>query len=191
MDRSIIEEVKKTSKVLRSGGIILYPTDTVWGLGCDALNARAIDRIYNIKKRKTEKSLIILLDDFNKISNYVTFVPEILADLIENMDRPVTVIYDKAKNLPKNLLADDGTIAIRVVKDEFCQTLIKQLGRPLISTSANISGEPAPLVFSNISSKIREQVDYSVELFRDRFKQSKTSTIIRLYGDGSYQVIRE
>jgi L-threonylcarbamoyladenylate synthase len=114
-----------------------------------------------------------------------------LADLIENMDRPVTVIYDKAKNLPKNLLADDGTIAIRVVKDEFCQTLIKQLGRPLISTSANISGEPAPLVFSNISSKIREQVDYSVELFRDRFKQSKTSTIIRLYGDGSYQVIRE
>ncbi|HAH58523.1 MAG TPA: threonylcarbamoyl-AMP synthase [Bacteroidales bacterium] len=191
MDRSIIEEVEKTYKILHSGGVILYPTDTVWGQGCDALNARAIDRVYKIKKRKAEKSMIILLDDLERVSDYVTFIPEILPDLIENFDRPLTVIYDKGKNLPKNLLADDGSIAIRIVKDEFCRPLIKRLGRPLISTSANVSGEPAPLIFSHISSKIRDQVDYTVELFRDRLGLSKTSTIIRLHNDGNYEVVRE
>lgn len=191
MNRSITEEVIRTAKVLRTGGVILYPTDTVWGLGCDALNARAIDRIYDIKQRKTEKSLIILLESFDNISEYVTVVPEIASEIIEKLNRPVTVIYDKAKNLPENILADDGTIAIRVVRDEFCQALIKHLGHPLISTSANISGEPAPVSFNSISSRICEQVDYSVELFRDRLKQSKPSTIIRLFNDGNYLVIRE
>ena len=191
MGRNLKDEIEKTSAILRSGGVVLYPTDTVWGLGCNALNAMSIARIQAIKKRDTDKSLIILLDEFEKIQEYVEFVPENAKQLIESMGRPVTVIYNKAKILPSNLVAEDGTIAIRIVKDEFCTPLIKKLGYPLVSTSANVSGEPAPAVYDEIAESIRNSVDYSVEVFRDRLKQFRPSTIIRLFDDGSYKVVRE
>jgi len=185
------EEIQKTVKVLKNGGVILYPTDTVWGLGCDALNARAVDKIYKIKKRQESKSLIILLDSFEALNEYVLKVPEIAEDLISSIEKPVTVIYDNARNLPRNISAPDGTIAIRVVRDEFCKNLIAALGRPLVSSSPNISGEPTPLVFSQISPDIMNKVDYCVQLYHDQFNQAKASTIIRLFTNGDYKVIRD
>jgi L-threonylcarbamoyladenylate synthase len=192
MDQEIKAEIDKTIQVLSNGGVILYPTDTVWGLGCDALNAKAIDRVYKIKKRNEEKSLIVLLADFASLYKYVSKVPEITIDLISSIEKPVTVIYDNAFNLPKNVAAPDGTIAIRVVRDGFSKDLIEAYGgNPIISTSANISGEPTPLVFNKISPELIEQADYTVKLFRDQFNQGKASTIIRLFENGTYKVIRE
>ncbi|HOI88715.1 MAG TPA: L-threonylcarbamoyladenylate synthase [Lentimicrobium sp.] len=191
MDEIIAEEIRKTVNVLRNGGVILYPTDTVWGLGCDALNAKAVDKVYKIKKRHESKSLIILLSSFESLEQYVQKVPEITEDLISSIERPVTVIYDNARNLPKNVTASDGTIAIRIVRDAFCKNLIEALGHPLISSSANISGEPTPLVFSRISQDIIDSVDYCVQLYHDQFVQAKASSIIRLYTNGEYKVIRD
>lgn len=191
IESKIDSEIRKTLKVLKSGGVILYPTDTVWGLGCDALNAKAIDRIYKIKKRPNTKSLIILLDKFELLGRYVKNVPDIVEDLILSMDKPVTVIYDQAFNLPKNVVAPDGTVAIRVVRDQFCSRLVSELGRPLISSSANLSGKPTPLVFSQIDQNIKDKVDYVVQLSHEQFNQAKASTIIRLHNDGTYQIIRD
>lgn len=176
---------------MKNGGIILYPTDTVWGIGCDALNSKAVDKIYKIKKRSESKSLITLLNNYEDLEKYIPRIPDITIDLISSLSKPVTVIYDSSQNLPRNLSAPDGTIAIRVVKDEFCRDLISALGHPIISTSANISGEPTPLVHSQISEEISKKVDYCVELFHDQFNQAKPSTIIRLFSDGNYVVIRD
>lgn len=184
-------EIQNSLEILDRGGVILYPTDTVWGLGCNALNEAAIEKVYRIKDRPESKSMIILLHSFDDVIKYVTEVPLFVEDLIASIDKPVTVIYDHAKNLPKSIIAPDGTIAIRVVKDEFCQRLIQELGKPLISSSANITDEPTPLVFSQITSKIKNKVDYIVQLSHDQFHQSKASTIIRVFADGSYQMVRE
>ncbi len=191
MNDDIKTEVLNTVRVLEEGGVIVYPTDTVWGLGCDALNSRAVDRVYKIKKRNEQKSLIVLLDSFESLSKYVARVPEIAVDLIRSIDNPVTVIYDNARNLPRNVTAPDGTIAIRVVREGFCSQLIKELGKPIISSSANISGEPTPLVFKQISPDIINQSDYVVKLFHDQFNQGKASTIIRLFENGTYKIIRQ
>lgn len=191
MDNEIKIEIENTVRVLDEGGVIIYPTDTVWGLGCDALNSRAVDRVYKIKKRNEQKSLIILLDSIESLYKYVAKVPDITTDLITMLDAPITVIYDNARNLPRNVAAPDGTIAIRVVKDEFCLALIKELGKPIISTSANISGEPTPLVFKQISPDILKEADYVVKLFHDQFNRAKASTIIRLFENGTYHVVRE
>lgn len=191
MNNEIKTEIENTVRVLDEGGIIVYPTDTVWGIGCDALNSRAVDRVYKVKQRNESKSLIVLLSNFESLSRYVAKVPEITIDLISRIEKPVTVIYDNARNLPKNVSAPDGTIAIRVVRDEFCQAIIDKLGKPIISSSANISGEPTPLVFKQISPEVINKADYVVKLFHDQFNQSKASTIIRLFENGNYKVIRE
>lgn len=191
MNKEIKTEVENTVRVLEEGGVIVYPTDTVWGLGCDALNSWAIDRVYKIKKRAEQKSLIMLVDSFQSLNKYVARVPDIAIDLISSIDNPVTVIYDNARNLPRNVSAPDGTIAIRVVRDEFCLELIRGLGKPIISSSANISGEPTPLVFKQISQAILTNADYVVKLFHEKFDQGKASTIIRLFENGTYNVIRE
>lgn len=191
MNNEIKTEIENTVRVLDEGGVIVYPTDTVWGIGCDALNSRAVDKVYKIKRRNESKSLIVLLGDFEALGKYVAKVPEITIDLISSIEKPVTVIYDNARNLPRNVSAPDGTIAIRVVRDEFCQAIIRELGKPIISSSANISGEPTPLVFKQISPDVINQADYVVKLFHDQFNQSKASTIIRLFENGSYKVIRE
>lgn len=184
-------EIQNSLEILDRGGVILYPTDTVWGLGCNALNESAIEKVYRIKNRPEGKNLIILLHSFDEVKKYVAEVPLFIEDLIDNIQKPVTVIYDNAQNLPESIIAPDGTIAIRVVKDEFCQQLIQKLGKPLISSSANVSGEPTPLVFSRISQKIIDRVDYVVQLSHGLFHEVKTSTIIRVFGDGSYRVVRE
>jgi len=184
------EEILKAYQIIQTGGVILYPTDTVWGLGCDATKAKSVERIYEIKKRPENKSLIVLLDLPEKLYQYVDDIPEIAFDFINNITTPLTIIYPKAKNLPKNLIASNGSIAIRIVRDEFCQKLVSLMNKPLVSTSANFSGEPTPLIFSKINKEIINQVDYVVNLNRTRIKEVKSSTVIKFNHKGEYEIVR-
>ena len=184
------KEIKKCIEILKKGGTILYPTDTVWGIGCDATNEEAVDQIYRLKKRINIKSLIILLDDIDSISMYVKKIPEIAWDLMKNVDQPLTIIYPNAQNLPRNVIADDNSIAIRIVKEEFCNRLIRDFGRPIVSSSANISGEQAPLIFKCVSQGILRNVDYVVNLHQDRLLTVKPSKIIKLSENGEFNIIR-
>ncbi len=187
----MIEEIDHTLKVLKSGGIILYPADTIWGIGCDATNAKAVKKIIQIKKRRKTKSFIILLDTPFKLSMYVKKVPDIAYDLIEKFDNPLSIIYPDAQNLAKNVIAEDGSVAIRIVKNEFCKNLINLLNKPIVSTSANISRESDPVSFGKISEKIKNNVDYIVNLDRDRVYELKTSTLIRINETGDFTIIRQ
>lgn len=184
-------DIKKALEVLKNGGVILYPTDTIWGLGCDASNEKAVERIYQIKKRSDQKSLLVLLDNENKIPSYVKEMPETAWDLIELSDKPLTIIYSGARNLAQNLIAEDGSIGIRISKDEFNQRLIQRFRKPLVSTSANISGEKAPQNFAEISSEIMDSVDYIVEWRQDDFSKSDPSSIIKLGTGGEIKIIRD
>jgi len=184
-------ELQNALKVIEKGGTILYPTDTIWGIGCDATKSKAVSKIYNIKNRVESKSMIILLSDFEQLHHYVKQVPEVAADLIRSIDKPLTIIYDGAQNLAKNLIASDGTIAIRIVKHDFCRALIQRLGKPLVSTSANLSGNPAPLFFAHVKDTIKSKVDYIVNLEQDLKTINKPSTIIKLDKAGNYTLIRE
>jgi L-threonylcarbamoyladenylate synthase len=185
------EDIRKSLEVLHSGGTLLYPTDTIWGIGCDATNYLAIDKIYRIKRRYGTKSLIVLLDSIDSLALYVKKVPEITSDLLDSIDNPVTIIYSNARNLAPNVIAKDGTIGIRIVKEKFCSALISQFGRPIVSTSANVSGEPTPSMFSQISDEIKNNVDYVVQYQHDAYAMAKPSTIIRLYESGEYTIIRD
>lgn len=187
----MVEDIKNTLEVLRKGGTILYPTDTVWGIGCDATNFEAVKKIYEIKKRRDSKSMLVLLDDASHINDYITYIPEIAWNLIEITDKPLTIIYPGAKNLASNLIADDGTVGIRVVKDEFCEKLIKQFKKPIVSTSANISNQPFPVNFPKISPDIIKAVDYIVKWRQNDLTKSKPSGIIKLGINGEVLVIRE
>ncbi|PLW93847.1 MAG: threonylcarbamoyl-AMP synthase [Marinilabiliales bacterium] len=184
------EEIKKSVALLKKGKIILYPTDTIWGIGCDATNSKAVQRIYKIKGRSESKSMIILLESEEKIGRYVEDVPPIAYDLIANSASPLTIVYPRAKNLAKNLIAPDGSIAIRIVKGRFGSPVMKELDRPLVSTSANVSGQPTAPFFHQISNEIIESVDYVVEAFRERVRAVKPSTIIKLEENGKFTVIR-
>ncbi len=184
------QEIENSVKALKSGKVILYPTDTIWGLGADATSSKAVQRVYKIKKRDPEKSMIILLDSADKLEDYVIDVPDVSYDLIEKTRVPLTIIYPKAKNLAKNLVAKDGSIAIRIVKGEYCSEMIKKFGKPIVSTSANLSGEPAPQIFSGISSQIVEKADYVVDIFRTRINSTKPSTIIKMGEDGLFEIVR-
>jgi len=184
-------ELKKACEVLKNGGVILYPTDTIWGLGCDATCEDAVKRIYEIKRRSDSKSMLTLVDSSDRLDRYVDDLPEITFDLIECADKPLTIIYSGAKNLAGNLIASDGSIGIRVTKEEFSQKLCRQFGRPVVSTSANFSGEPAPSNFSEINSEILRLVDYVVNYRREETQKSKPSSIIRLEKNGVVKVIRE
>jgi len=184
------DDIEKAINTLQSGGTILYPTDTVWGLGCDATNKNAVEKIYRIKSRTEAKSLIILLDNFNKLSTYVEKVPDITADLLASITNPVTIIYSNARRLASNVIAADGTVGIRIVKDDFCNELIRRFGKPIVSTSANISGFEAPALFSQIAGEIKNSVDFVVSYKQDYFTRAKPSTIIRLRDNGMYTIIR-
>jgi len=186
----IEDDIRNALSVLNQGGIILYPTDTVWGIGCDATNYQAVDKIYRLKHRIESKSLIILLSSFENLATYVRNIPDITYDLLRSIENPVTVIYSNAWNLAPNVIAGDGTIGIRIIKERFCNELIKRFGRPIVSTSANISGEPTPSTFSQVSEDIRKGVDYCVNFRQNVFTQSKPSTIIRLFENGEYKMIR-
>jgi len=184
------QEIQKCIEVLRKGGTILYPTDTIWGIGCDATNFKAVEKIYKVKKRLEIKSLIILIDDPSRIENYVREIPEITWDLMKNVEKPLTIIYPHARNLPKNVIGEDNSIAIRVAKTEFCIRLIREFGKPIVSTSANLSGEAAPLVFRCVSEDIKARVDYVVNLYQDVLQEVKPSRIIKLKENGEFNIIR-
>ena len=183
--------LQETIYFLQKGRTILYPTDTIWGLGCDATNYQAVERVFKIKRRKEHKSLIVLVDEFAKINDYVEKVPDISRDLVESIDTPLTIIFPKAKNLAKNVIGNDGSIAIRVTKDDFCKRLVSDFGKPIVSTSANVSGHSYPLLFGNISREIIEEVDYVVDHNKDKLMNTKASRIIKLEESGEFKVIRE
>lgn len=190
MNDKLKEEIRKTQEILKQGGIILYPTDTVWGLGCDATDAEAVKRIYEIKKRADNKSMLVLLDDPGKIASYAD-VPDIALELIEVTDKPTTIIYPGAKQLASNLIADDGTIGIRITREEFTRSLIFRFNRPIVSTSANISGEPSPRFFDEISEEIRQSVDYIVNYRQNDHQPASPSSIIKLGLGGEIEIIRK
>lgn len=183
--------IDKSVEVLKNGGTILYPTDTIWGIGCDATNSKAVQKVLKIKNRPKNFSFIILVEKAPRISDYVAQIPDITFDLLSGFDLPVTVIYPKAKNLAKNVASKDGTVAIRVVKDEFCQKIIAKLGKPIVSSSANLSGEPSPVMFKDISENIKKQIDYIVPIHQDKLSKTKASTIIKLKLNGEFDIIRQ
>lgn len=185
------EDIAQSIVVLKNGGTILYPTDTIWGIGCDATNPKAVEKVYALKQRAESKSLIILVDSFDKIASYVEKVPDVASDLVSSMETPLTIIYSAAINLALNVIASDGTIAIRVVNEEFCRQLIARFGKPIVSSSANIAGDSTPLIFSSIGEEIVNNVDYVVNLKHDIFNQSKPSTIIRLLENGEFNIVRQ
>ena len=185
------KEVKNTLSYLKEGKLILYPTDTIWGVGCDATDYRAVDRIYRLKQRVETKSMIILLDDAAKLPLYVKDIPEIAMDLVNSVESPLTVIYCGATGLAKNVIASDGSIAIRITEDEFCKELIQEFGKPIISTSANVSGTVDPITFSQIPDVIKNGVDYIVDHHRDRIVKARASRIIKLKPSGEFTIIRK
>lgn len=184
------EDVKNAVGVMKRGGVILYPTDTVWGIGCDATNKAAVARIYEIKKRAESKSMICLVDNDNRIQRYVRNVPEVAWDVMNLSTSPTTVILDGATGLPDNLIAEDGSIAFRITQEEFSKELCYRMQRPIVSTSANISGEPAAQNHRDISEEIINAVDYVCFTRRNEHKPHKPSSIIRLRKDGEVTIIR-
>ncbi|HRI01081.1 MAG TPA: L-threonylcarbamoyladenylate synthase [Saprospiraceae bacterium] len=178
------------TELLNQGKIILYPTDTIWGLGCRADLAHSIEQIYLIKKRPAQKSVILLVSDFNMLLDYVNYIPPKIENLILLSDSPVTVIYPDTKNLIPEAKAENGSVAIRICKDEFCQELIRSIGCPLVSTSANVSGQDSPKHFGQISSEIITQVDHIVKHRRDDLSESLPSAIIKFNQDGDLTVLR-
>ena len=182
-------EIKNALQVLKNGGLILYPTDTVWGIGCDATNPEAIQKIYKLKERTDSKALICLVADDRMLKKYVKEIPSAAFDIIDIADSPTTIIYDEAQNLAQNLIADDGTIAIRIPNDEFCFQLCRKFNGAIVSTSANISGESTPKSYKKISPAILKGVDYVVNLHHEKIC-SKLSSIIKLSNNGVVKVIR-
>lgn len=187
----MINDIKSVQAVLHDGGLILYPTDTIWGIGCDATNREAINRIYALKERTDSKSMLILLDTITRLGQYLQEIPEVAYELLDVADKPLTIIYPGAKNLPENLIADDGSIGIRLVDDPFCRTVISRYKKPIISTSANISGEKPPSVFSEISEEIKAGVDYIVKWRQEESTPSQPSSIIKLGLGGEIEIVRK
>ena len=185
------DDIRQAVDVMNRGGIILYPTDTIWGIGCDATNEEAVRRVFEIKKRSDAKALITLVDSEPKIQFYVREVPDVAWDLIELSEKPLTIIYDGARNLAKNLLAEDGSAGIRLTKEEFSRNLCLRMKRAIVSTSANISGQPSPKNFAEISDEIKQAVDYICTSRREERVNPPASSIIKLGVGGEVKVIRE
>lgn len=185
------DDIRRAVDVMSRGGVILYPTDTVWGIGCDATNADAVRRVYEIKKRDDSKALITLVDSEAKVEFYVKEVPEVAWQLAEAAVRPLTIIYDGARNLAANLPADDGSVAIRITREPFSRELCRRFKRAVVSTSANISGQPSPATFAEISPEILSAVDYVCESRRAESAPHVPSSIVKLGAGGEVKVIRE
>ena len=176
---------------MREGGVILYPTDTIWGIGCDATNEDAVRRVYEIKQRQDSKAMLVLVDSSVKVDFYVRDVPEVAWDLIDLADKPLTIIYSGARNLAANLLAEDGSVGIRVTNEDFSKRLCQQFRKAIVSTSANISGQPSPKNFSEISEEVKSAVDYIVGYRQEEMSNPKPSSIIKLDKRGVIKIIRE
>ena len=184
------EEIKKACQVMADGGVILYPTDTIWGIGCDATNPEAVKRVYDIKRRADSKAMLVLVDSAVKVDFYVSEVPDVAWDLIELAESPLTVIYSGARNVAPSLLAEDGSVGIRITQEAFSHTLCERFRKPLVSTSANVSGEPSPANFSEISETIKAGVDYIVRYRQDDLSKAAPSHIIKLGAGGLVKIIR-
>lgn len=184
-------DIEHCLAVLHEGGTILYPTDTVWGIGCDATNPEAVEKVYTIKERPVQKSMIVLLADEKDILQYVSNPDPHVFQYLKTVQKPTTIVYDGAVGLAQNLVADDGSIAIRIVQDKFCRHLIKRFRKPLVSTSANLSGESTPGVFREILNPIRTAVDYVVHYRQDDDKPAVSSSVVKLNRDGTTTTIRE
>lgn len=182
--------MEKALQTLKSGGTILYPTDTIWGIGCDATNIDAINKIFEIKKREKTKSMIILVESEKRLQDLVD-VPEMAWEIIDLSEKPVTIVYDNPRGLPKEILAEDGSIGIRLVKHDLCKKLISKINKPLVSTSANFSGDKSPMKFSDINPEIISLVDYAVEENREKISEYSGSSVIRVWNDGRIKVLRE
>lgn len=185
------EEIQKAVEVLKAGGIILYPTDTIWGIGCDASNSDAVKKVYEIKKRREAKSLIALVDSDVRLERTIEEVPEVAWDLIEFSEKPVTIIYDKPIGVAPNAVNKDNSLGVRIVKDKFCKEVIRALNKPIISTSANISGERQANCFSEISEEIKNSVDHIVNLRQEELNLNQSSMIIKLDTSGLINIIRK
>ena len=185
------EDIRQAIEVMRRGGVILYPTDTIWGIGCDASNADAVRRVYEIKKRDDSKALICLVDSADRLQRYVRRVPDVAWDLIEYATKPLTIIFSQAQNLAPNLLATDGSVGIRVTREEFSRQLCWRFQKAVVSTSANVSGEPSPGCFADISEDIKNAVDYIVQSRQGEKTKSSPSSIIRLGENGEMEIIRK
>lgn len=185
------EDIKKACEVLNNGGLILYPTDTIWGIGCDATNEEAVQKVFDLKQRVDSKALIVMIDNTVKLDYYVEEVPELAIDLIEMSEKPMTVIYDRGRNIASNLLAEDGSLAIRVTTERFSNELCKRFKKAIVSTSANVSGKASPRCFAEIDEEIIAGVDYVVQYRQDDTSKAKASSIIKLKNDGEIKIIRE
>ena len=187
------DDLQETLRVLRNGGIIVYPTDTVWGIGCDATNAEAVKRIYALKQREDSKSMLVLLDTPSKLNYYISEIPDAAWQLLDATDedtKPLTLIYPGARNLAPNLIAEDGSIGIRITNEPFSQALCAQLRHPIVSTSANISGQPAAHFFAEIDQAILDGADYVCHFRREDETPHEPSSIIKINADGSFKIIR-
>ena len=185
------KDIREALITLRNGGIILYPTDTVWGLGCDATNSFAVDKIFKIKARSLNKSLLILVDGEQMLERYVKEIPEIVFELTRVSDSPLTIIYPEGKNLAKGVCSEDGSIGIRICNDDFCSELINRFRRPIVSTSANFSGKPAPENFSQIDKSVIDAVDFVVKYRQDDLRKSSSSPVIQVKSNGTIRIIRK
>ena len=183
-------DIVQCLKTLSAGGLILYPTDTVWGIGCDATNEEAVKRVFQLKQRDDSKALIVLIDSADHLDHYVVDVPMIARELIDVAVKPLTIIYEGAYNLAPNLLGPEDSVGIRIPNDEFCHRLCERFGKPIVSTSANVSGEATPRTFANIDEAIVKGVDYAVEYRRDDTTPHQPSNIILLSRDGTFKIIR-
>ena len=184
------EDMKAALDTLKKGGIMLYPTDTIWGIGCDATNKEAVEKIYRLKNRPDSKSMLVLVCSESQLERLVGEIPEAAEMLLETAVNPLTIIYDRANGVAENLLAPDGSIGIRITDELFSKTLCRKFGKPIVSTSANISGQPSPAVFKDISEEIKEGVDYIVRYGQDDEKAHKQSNIIKVSNKGVIKVIR-
>ncbi|WP_100612539.1 L-threonylcarbamoyladenylate synthase [Confluentibacter lentus] len=182
-------EINNALQTLKQGGLILYPTDTVWGIGCDASNTEAVKKVYELKQREDSKALICLVADDRMLKKYVKKIPEVAFNILDVADNPITIIYDDAQNLAENLIAEDKTIAIRIPNDDFCFQLLRRFNGAIVSTSANLSGQPTPKSFKEIAPEVLKGVDYVVNLHHEKICD-KPSSIIKLGNDGQVKVIR-
>ena len=189
--KQLINAVQAAEEELLLGNVILYPTDTVWGIGCDARNVAAAKKIVKIKERDASKAMILLVADQQMLQHYIKSLPDDFEQLVERQERPTTYVFSAPKNLPEEVLAEDGSVAVRIVNDEFCRRLIRQISGPIVSTSANISGESAPRTFAEVSEEIKERVDHVVQWRQDETLESKPSRIVKINPDGSHKVLRD
>lgn len=185
------EDIREALKTLRDNGIVLYPTDTIWGLGCDATSNAAVEKIFRIKSREEGKSLLILVNGEQMLERYVKEIPDTALQLLSVTDTPLTIIYPHGKNLAKGVCSEDGSVGVRICMDEFCNQLISRFRKPIVSTSANLSGQPSPAIFDDIDSEIIKSVDYVVTHRQDDRQKQSASPVIKINSDGTLKIIRK